>query len=185
MFVLNLDKFFLMEINHYHRRRILQFLLAGSLSLPLWFKSSKTAYGSTKVKALVLSCIDYRFVSIEQHFLQQQNLEGQYDWLSLAGASLALSNFPSNAETQTFWEQLELSVNLHDIEKVIILDHQDCGAYATKIDRQLSQDFTKEKEIHRQYLTKAYHLIKQNYPSLQIELYLALLNGETEQISIL
>ena len=127
-----------MKINHCNRRKILQLLLTGGLSLPLWLKSASLAYGATKVEALVLSCIDYRFVSMEQNFLKHQNLEGKYDWLSLAGASLALSNFPSVADTETFWEQLELSVNLHNIEKVIIIDHQDCGAYASKIDPQLS-----------------------------------------------
>lgn len=173
-----------MKINYYQRRKILKLLLTSGLSLPLWCKSPNLAYGATKVKALVLSCIDYRFISIEQNFLKQQNLAGKYDWLSLAGASLALSDFPSTADTQTFWEQLELSVQLHNIEKVIILDHQDCGAYATKIDPLLSQNPLREKQIHRQYLLQASQAITKVYPSMQVELYWAKLNGNVEKISL-
>jgi hypothetical protein len=166
-----------------HRRQLLKILMGSSLGLSSWLQLSSAVYGSSKVKALVLSCIDFRFVTKEQNFLKTLNLEGKYDWLSLAGASLALNNFPSIADTQTFWEQLQLSIHLHQIEEVIILDHQDCGAYATKIDRQLSQNSLQEKEIHRLYLTQAAQAIKQKYPFLQVQLYFAHLNGDIEKIS--
>jgi carbonic anhydrase len=129
-----------------------------------------------QAKALVLSCIDFRFISIEQNFLNQQ-LGGQYDLLTLAGASLALTGFPHDAEATTFWDQLELSRELHHIEKVIILDHQDCGAYAAKIDKNLSQDPQREWGVHRQYLEQAKQEIKQRYPQLSVELYFIGLDG--------
>lgn len=166
-----------------NRRQLLKMLMASSFGVFSWLQSSSAVYGSSRVKALVLSCIDFRFVTMEQNFLQKLNLEGKYDWLSLAGASLALNNFPSTADTQTFWEQLQLSIDLHQIEEVIILDHQDCGAYATKIDRQLSQNSLREKEIHCLYLTQAAQAIKQKYPFLQVQLYFAHLNGDIEKIS--
>lgn len=38
---------------------------------------------------------------------------------------------------------------------MIILDHQDCGAYASIIDRDLSLD-PRELQIHADYLNRAY-----------------------------
>ena len=165
------------------RRQILHYLLSGSLSLPLWLKSTENAHASNKPQALLLTCIDYRFIDIEQNFLKQQNLTGKYDWLSLAGASLALTNFPSNADTQAFWEQLDLSVQLHQIERIIIIDHQDCGAYKTKFSAQLSQDSVKELTTHRQYLQSAAKVIQDTYPNLKVELYFAKLDGTVDNLS--
>jgi len=151
-----------------------------SIAIPLWLKSNQTAQASGYTKALVLSCIDFRFVNLEQNFLREKGLDNQYDWLTLAGASLALSSFPSQAETQTFWEQLELSYRLHHIKKVIILDHQDCGAYASKIDPKLSQDLEREKQVHWQYLNQASSSIKNRYPQLDVESYFVQLDGKVQ-----
>jgi carbonic anhydrase len=170
------------EMCNCQRRNFLKLLLAGSFGLNFWLQSTKVALGSNKTKALVLTCIDFRFVDFEQNFLKSQNLDHEYDWLSLAGASLALADFPSHADTETFWEQLELSYKLHSIEKIIILDHQDCGAYGSKFDAQLSKNPIEEIKIHRQYLQKAYETIKQNYPNLNVELYFVHLDGKVETI---
>lgn len=165
-----------------HRRQFLKILTIGTMTLPFWLQATKVAKASAKTKALVLSCIDFRFVNFEHDFLRDKNLDNQYDWLALAGASLALSGFPSPAETKTFWEQLDLSYNLHKIKKVIILDHQDCGAYASKIDFQLSQDSQREEEVHQQYLNRSYWSIKERYPHLQVELYFVKLDGQVKAI---
>ncbi len=165
------------------RRHLLKFFLTGTLTLcSFWLKSPSVAQASEKTKALVLTCIDFRFVNFEHDFLREQNLDDQYDWLALAGASLALADFPSHAETETFWEQLDLSYRLHHIEKVIILDHQDCGAYSSKVDPRLSQDYPREERLHRYYLSQAYWLLKNRCPDLEVELYFVKLNQEVEAI---
>lgn len=134
-----------------------------------------------RAKALVLSCIDFRFVSLEQSFLSGQHLDQAYDWVALAGASLALTGFPHPAEAETFWDQLGLSKQLHDIRKVIILDHQDCGAYAS-IYRQPFADLQSEQSLHAKYLNQAAEQIRQRYPDLEVELYFAQLTGEISLI---
>lgn len=171
------------NIKYYQRRQFCHLFLAGTLSIPLWLKFALPALASGKAKALVLSCIDFRFVDFEQDFLHKnQNLAGEYDLLTLAGASLALSDFSSDSVNQTFWEELELSVSLHKINKVIILDHQDCGAYAQEIDAKLSENPAKEIELHTKYLNQANRLIKKRYPDLQVELYFVQLDGQVVSI---
>lgn len=172
------------NICHCQRRNFIKLLLIGSFSLSFWLSSSLSAKAGQKTKALVLSCIDFRFINFEQNFLKSNNLDHQYDWLSLAGASLALADFPSHADTEVFWEQLALSYQLHNIEKIIILDHQDCGAYASKFDVKLSQNSELELTTHRQYLGKANLVIKEKYPHLDVELYFVYLDGNVEKINV-
>ncbi|GAB4197140.1 MAG: hypothetical protein Fur006_45380 [Coleofasciculaceae cyanobacterium] len=110
--------------------------------------------------------------------MAMQKLGNQYDWTALAGASLALAGFPHKADTLAFWDQLDLSYRLHHINKVIILDHQDCGAYASKFDPDLSSDPEREQQVHLDYLNRAYWSIRNRYPDIDVELYFAKLNAE-------
>jgi len=71
---------------------------------------------------------------------------------------------------------------LHHIEKVVILDHQDCGAYASKIDPDLSKDPEREQQVHADYLNRAYQAIRQRYPELDVELYFVTINGSVKPI---
>lgn len=105
-----------------------------------------------------------------------------YDWTALAGASLALTGLPHLAEAQAFWDQLSLSRQLHQIEKVIILDHQDCGAYAQWVNPHLSKDPGQEEQVHADYLNLAYWEIRKRYPDLTVELYFVTLNNEVRPV---
>jgi hypothetical protein len=66
---------------------------------------------------------------------------------------------------------------------VIIFDHQDCGAYASKIDADLSLDQTHEQQVHADYLNRAYRAIKTRYPDLAVKLYFVRLDAEVRPIS--
>jgi carbonic anhydrase len=165
-----------------NRRDFLKFSVAA-LSMSI-LQPNAIAQASSRTKALVLSCIDFRFLTAERYFLAERNLWGNYDWTALAGASLAVTGFPHPADAEAFWDQLDLSHRLHNIEKVIILDHQDCGAYAAMIDPNLSKDPQRELEVHKNYLNQAYWSIRDRYPQLKVELYLATLN-QAEFITIL
>jgi hypothetical protein len=99
--------------------------LPGAIAFPLLLVAQPAKTTEHQAKAFVLSCIDFRFLESERYFLALQHLGNQYDWTALAGASLALTGFPHTAEAEAFWDQLALSQQLHQIKKVIILDHQD------------------------------------------------------------
>lgn len=103
------------------RRWFLRAGLAGAIALPIFGKSQAAQAEPHHAKALVLSCIDFRVMEAEHDFLAQHQLAHQYDWTALAGASLALAGFPHAAEAEAFWDQLDLSKQLHQIERVIFL----------------------------------------------------------------
>ena len=81
------------------------------------------------VDALCVTCIDFRLVSSFGPFFDSLKIRGEYDQVSLAGASLAAVSpkFPSS--NAAFWDQLEIARNLHHVRRLIVLDHRDCGAF--------------------------------------------------------
>ena len=164
-----------------HRRHFLQ-LLPGALSLAI-LASPQPAKAANTTKALVLSCIDSRVLEAQRYFLSLKNLGNQYDLTALAGASLALSGIPHQADAEAFWDQLELSYRLHHIQKVMIFDHQNCSVYADKIDPKLSEDAEKEEKVHEEYLSLAYWQIRDRYPDLNIELYFITVNAEVKTVT--
>lgn len=161
------------------RRQFLNYLLP-TLTI-LW--AAKPAAAAPTAKALVLSCIDFRILEAERYFLSLQNLSNRYDLVSLAGSSLALSGIPHQANTQAFWDQVDLAYRVHHIQKIIILDHQDCPEYADKIDPDLGKNPEQEQQVHAQYLSRAYWSIRDRYPDLNIELYFVTLNAEVKPIT--
>jgi len=164
-----------------NRRRFLRSLLPGAMAFSV-LAAAQPAKAEKIPKALILTCIDYRMLESERYFLSLQNLGGQYDWTALAGGAFALTGYPHKADAEAFWDQLEISTRVHHIQKVILIDHQDCGAYATGVDANLTKDPVREQEVHTKYLSQAYWAIRDRYPDLNIELYFATLKAEMKSI---
>lgn len=170
---------------HISRRTVLKSMVTGMIgftALPPIAQAENNPVKNNQAKnnqakALVFSCIDFRFLATERYFLSMKNLGNNYDWATLAGSSLALAGFPNSADTQTFWDQLEFSYEQHHINRVLILDHQNCDAYALKFSPDLLNNTEQELQIHTEYLRQAYWLINSRYPELNIELYFVTLNN--------
>jgi hypothetical protein len=169
------------------RRQLLGRLTAAALSggagllLPRPAAAQDPGPSVEQARALVLSCIDFRFVEQEHAFLARQQLRGAADWVALAGASLALTGFPHRADARAFWDQLQLSRSLHHIPQVILLDHQDCGAYAS-IHPEPFADLQAEQAFHARTLRRAREQILAREPQLSVQLYFARLDGEVVPI---
>ncbi len=168
------------------RRQFLKYLVGTASLVAITAVNALPAQADKKLpkmpKALVLSCIDYRVLEAERYFLSLQNLGNLYDMTALAGSSLALSGVPHQADAMAFWDQLDISYRLHHIKKVIILDHQDCAAFAYKINPQLSDDPKLELQTHQESMSRAYWAIRDKYPDLNIELYFVSLNADVKSI---
>ncbi len=163
-----------------NRRTVLKSILASVIGFTSF---SPMAEANNQAKALVFSCIDFRFLATERYFLSMKNLGNNYDWATLAGGSLALAGFPNSADTQAFWDQLEFSYKQHNIKRVLILDHENCDAYAVKFSPDLLNNKQQELQIHTEYLRQAYWSINTRYPDINVELYFVTLNN-AEVLSI-
>ncbi len=150
-----------------NRRRFCQGLWAAGW---LWGAIPRRAIAH-EAAALVVSCIDFRFIEPLQRFLTAQALAGHHDWTALAGASLAV--------TETFFDRLDLAYRLHGVRRVLICDHQDCGAYRLCYP---NLRLAIEREQHRQVLAQARQAIRDRYPEVTVEGYWATLAGTVEPL---
>ena len=125
-----------------------------------------------KVDALVLTCIDYRFVHVIPEFMRKHYPSLTYDHAILAGASLGVFTGIYPAWASTFWEHLEVAIALHGINTVIILDHRDCGAYREFEALPEAPAPNMEKKIHQHYMDRLGALVTKSHRSLRVKTHL-------------
>ncbi|KKR79204.1 MAG: hypothetical protein UU22_C0002G0031 [Parcubacteria group bacterium GW2011_GWA2_40_8] len=127
-------------------------------------------------EALVLMCIDFRFRESVQENLKAKGIKS-YDIMAFPGASLGLSS-DSNPAQKPLLNAITISKNLHNIQRVVIVDHEDCGAYGG------SSNFVsldEEKAEHREKMILAARAVKAEV-DLPIETWLARLDGTLEAL---
>lgn len=134
---------------------------------------------SLKYKAMILSCIDPRFQRVVFYYLKKKKLIGKYSSFTVAGSAIGVTHLKFKKWHSTFWENLETSIKLHKIEKLIVINHRDCGA-AKIVNRKKIFNKSNETKIHINSFTQIKKRFKKRYPKLTIELKLFSLNGKVE-----
>ena len=131
----------------------------------------------SKFKAMVLSCMDPRFQHLVQNHLKKKKLIGKYSAFTIAGAAVGVTHKKFKQWHKTFYDNLAISIQLHKIEKLIVINHKDCGA--TKIANG-KKNFTpaNEKKIHQESFTIIKKKIKNRFPKLKVELNLMSLDSK-------
>ena len=76
---------------------------------------------SKKYEAMVLSCMDPRFQKPVHKYLKEKKLTGKFSAFTIAGGSIGVTNEKFKKWHSTFWENLETSINLHKINKLVVI----------------------------------------------------------------
>ena len=128
---------------------------------------------------MVLSCIDPRFQPIVFSYLKKKKLLRKYSSFTIAGAAIGVTANRFKKWHTTFWENFNTSVKLHNIKKLIIINHRDCGV-AKIINGKKVFSLTNETKVHRNSFQKIKKIFKKKYPNLRLELKIISLNGKVE-----
>ena len=126
---------------------------------------------------MVLSCIDPRFQPIVYDYLNKKKLNGKYSSFTIAGAAVGVTASKFKKWHKAFWDNLDTSIKLHKINKLIVINHRDCGA-AKIINRKKNFSKIIETKIHENSFKKLKKIFKKKYPKLKIELKLISLNSK-------
>ncbi len=165
------------------RRRFLRIaLLGGGAGLLGIAWTGQPARAAGKTEALLLSCMDYRLVDETERYMSKRGLRNRYDHLILAGAALGALTDKYPAWNRTFWEHVDVAIELHGIQKVILMDHRDCGAYKAILGEDFAKDLARETEVHASKLRELRKQIQEKHPKLSVELLLMSLDGKVETI---
>ena len=162
------------------RRRFLELGVLGGGATLLALPSVGRAAGKTE--ALLLSCMDYRLVNKTERYMSGRKLRDKYDYVILAGASLGAVTDKYPAWNKTFWEHLDVAIQLHHIQKVMVMDHRDCGAYKVILGEDCCKDREKETAVHAEKLKELRAQINAKHSKLGVELLLMNLDGKVETI---
>ena len=133
----------------------------------------------SKYEAMVLSCIDPRFQPIVFNYLKKKKLSGRYSSFTIAGAAIGVTANKFKKWHKVFWDNFDTSVKLHNIKKLIVINHQDCGA-AKIINGKKEFSRANETKIHKNSFLKIKKKFKKKYPKLSIELKIISLNSKVE-----
>ena len=132
-----------------------------------------------KYKAMVLSCIDPRFQSIVYNYLKKKKLKGRYSAFTIAGAAVGVTAKKFKKWHKAFWDNMDTSIKLHKIKKLIVINHRDCGA-AKIINGKKNFSKINETKVHKNSFKIIKKKFKKKYPKLKIELKLISLNKRIE-----
>ena len=132
-----------------------------------------------KYQAMVLSCIDPRFQPIVFNYLKKKKLSGKYSAFTIAGSAIGVTANKFKKWHKVFWDNFKTSVKLHNIKKLIVINHRDCGA-AKIINGKKEFSKINETSVHKHSFEKIKKIFKKRYPKLKIEFKLISLDKKIE-----
>lgn len=162
------------------RRRLLRSLgIAGlAASLPISVRAAEGEYD-----AMLLSCIDPRMVTPVYKYMEGQGLSGKYSHFCIAGAAIAVVAPKFKAWRPAFWDNAATSLQLHRINKIIAIDHRDCGAARVAYGNDSIANPQVETRTHRAVLEEFREAVAKHHPQLAVVTGLMALDGSIEIFS--
>ena len=120
-----------------------------------------------KYEAMVLSCMDPRFQPKVFNYLKKKKLTGNYISFTIAGSAIGVTSKKFKKWQSTFLDNLSTSIKLHNINKLIVINHEDCGA-AKIVNGKKEFNSTIEKKIHKDSFKKIKSIMDRKFPELKI-----------------
>ncbi len=163
------------------RRRLLGALGSLGLAASLPFAGARAAEG--QYDAMLLSCIDPRMVTPVYKYMEGQGLTGKYSQFCIAGAAIAAVAPKFAAWRPAFWDNTATTVELHRINRIIAIDHRDCGAAKLAYGADSIATPEKETATHRKVLAEFRAAVAEHHPQLAVVTGLMALDGSIEIFS--
>ena len=165
------------------RRAFLRFAGGAVLFSSVGLLSAGVQAASGNYEAMVLSCIDPRFQDLVNKKQASDGLSGKYSAFTVAGASIGVVAPAFKEWSKTFWDNLGASVQLHNIKKVIVVNHRDCGAAKIAYGEAKVANPAVETETHKEALLEFQRQLKEKFPALGSQLGLMSIDGTVETFS--
>jgi len=118
-----------------------------------------------KADACVVSCYDARFELLLKKFLKRRGL-GLVDHLKIAGSVKGMAS-PENETDRAFMlRMIRISMRLHSPDLVVMVSHNDCGAYGAAGPDAIAADLVRARQV-----------MLEAEPKMPVECYLANFDG--------
>ena len=146
----------------------------------------KTAHPH-KIKALVLSCVDYRLASDDlPRLIQKLGLVEDADLITMPGASLAAVHHTHDKAFDdlrpAFYDMLDFLRKVHGFDWVYVVDHRDCGMYKYVYKESFAGERKAETAQHTENMKRLKSELDKK--GLKSRFFLLDLDGSFEEISV-
>jgi carbonic anhydrase len=131
------------------------------VAVPETFRKTFGPEGEHACDTVLLSCADFRFIEQTDAFVRDHLGIRNYDAVSVPGACHFLND---DREVDTLIRWLSIPVRLHCIRRLVIINHEDCGAYGGS--EKSGGERESEQRLHEDELRKARTRVLE---SLQVE----------------
>lgn len=159
------------------RRGVLGLASAAFLA-PLARAEDGTAY-----EAMLLTCIDPRFVTPVNAWMGTKGLTGKFSQFAIAGGPVGVVAPAFEAWHKAFWDNLGASIQLHKITRVISMGHRDCGAagiaYGAASIATRDAETAMQRRVYAEFKTE----LAKRQPAMRAEGGLMALDGTMEMFS--
>lgn len=162
----------------FSRRHVLR--AAGGIGLASVMAPFSAFAASGDYEAMVLGCIDPRLQEPYAKWTAAQGLTGKYSQFIFAGAAIGAVAPAFKDWHQTFWDNLAATIQLHNIKKIIAIDHRDCGAAKIAYGDAAVVDAAAETETHRKALADFRKQVGEKQPKLEVVTGIMALDGKFE-----
>jgi len=141
------------------------------------------AVEDTGYEAMLMKCIDPRFTTNTWAYMASRGWQNAYSQFNIAGGPIA-AVAPAFQEWRAAWEaNLNISVQLHNVKRVIGMVHRDCGAAAVAYGDRLKTDRAFETQMLTQALRAFRDQTRKSQPQLIVELGIMDLGGAVEPVT--
>src|SRR2546430_3545488 len=164
----------------FDRRYLLR--AAGGIGLATTLAPFMAIAAEGHYDAMVLGCIAPRLQEPVGKYTAGRGLTGKYSQFVIAGASIGVVAEPFKDWHKAFWDNLATSIQLHNIKKVIAINHRDCGAAKIAYGDAAVATKDAETETHRKALAEFRKQVNEKQPKLGVETGLMAINGKFERL---
>ncbi|MFA5128640.1 MAG: carbonic anhydrase [Patescibacteria group bacterium] len=125
------------------------------------------------VPVAAIYCLDPRFRTQHEQFISRELGFEEFDQYVFPGGPKALVSEPTR---NVFLEALKnVSINLHHIEKIILIAHRDCGAYGGSV---AFPDLATEEATQIKDLQTVRDILLEQFPKISVSMFYAEIIGE-------
>ena len=129
---------------------------------------------SGNYEAMLVNCIDPRFTTLSWqymgllHGVSREKLSDNYSQFVFAGGPIGAVHPKFSAWHKAYWDNLDITVSLHHIKRVVALTHRDCGAAKLAFGEDKVASREAETESHASALSEFRAQVNKRHPKLSV-----------------
>jgi len=170
-------------------RRSLLGLGAATLAVVALGLHSNTAQAASgNYESMLINCIDPRFTTLSWQYMgllqgvNREKLDDNYSHFVIAGGPIGAVHPKFAAWHKAYWDNLDITVSLHHIKRVVALTHRDCGAAKLAFGDDKVSNKDVETASHSDALKEFRSQVIKRQPKLSVITGIMDLNGRVDLV---